>query len=262
LIFAWEGFLLHHPDDWAPTTLSGDRGAGYVRIDSGGRLALQIRWKHSPNEVDLDARLESYFSSLRQGFAKNKQAFEPHVTRHGDRRVYKYSGGLQGKGVLFRDNDDSRVFFLELTSTSRNDRMLNTLSDIEASFEIGEERWAVLGLDVTLPGRLKMERKSFLSGKTLLQLSGRGVRVEAERWGFGDQLVAKHGLVEWARSAMAMPSATATEGEDAVALYTKGSLTSAPKYAVVKHQRERNQLSAVKVWTKRNDWRPMWDWLK
>ena len=261
MTFAWEGFSLEHPEDWAPVALTGKREEGYVRIASGSKLSLQVRWKDAPGTVDLDARLESYFEKLRQGFTKEKQPFSSRVTLGDLRREYKYSGGVQGRGVLLHVPEDGRVFFLELTTTARSDRPLQAFREIDSSFHAGEERWAVLGLDVRLPRPLKVERKTFLSGKTVLNLVGKGVRVEAQRWGFGNELVEKHGLAEWAKAAATMPKAEVVESEGAVALYQRGTWVCAPTYAIVKHQEDRNQLAVLKVWSRRSEWRPMWDWL-
>jgi hypothetical protein len=257
LIFAWEGFSLRHPDDWAPVTITGGRSEGYVRIASTGKLACQVRWKHASSAPDLSRRLETYLDRLRADARKAKGKLETHTETEPDALSYQYGGFANGRGRIFYDAATQRVFFVELTST-KADRLGTPFRDIESSFETGPERWAVLGLDFTLPGELKVERKNFLSGRTTLVLGNRGVTVEAQRWGFGEQLAAKHGLTPWSMAALEMKGAAVFEQEDRVALERTGIF---PTYGLVKLQKEQNQIVTLKVKTRSPEWRPTWDWL-
>ncbi len=262
LIFAWEGFSLEHPDDWAPVSISGGRKEGYLRLGSSGRLALQVRWKSAADAANLNQKLDNYLDRLRSDAKKAKQTFRADADAEAQGvATYKYSGSAYGRGAIFFSERAQRVFFLELTS-SKNDSLLPVFRQIFSSFSAGErERWAVLGIDLTLPNVLKVERKEFLSGKTTLALKGTGVTVEAQRWGFAEELVRKHGLSSWAIAALAMPKAVVKETEGGVSLFQPGVLWTAPTYALAVLQTEWNQLATLKVTTKLAEWRPQWDWL-
>ena len=258
IAFAWEAFSLLHPDDWAPVTITGDRKEGYIRLASTGRLSCQVRWKESAKAGNLEDKLESYFGKIRTDARRAKSKLENHVEVEGDALSYQYSGFAHGKGKLFHDPVTSRVFFLEVTST-KADRLGTPFKAIEDSFETGPERWAVLGLDLRLPGQLKVEKKVFLSGRTQLILGGQRVTVDAQRWGFGEQLVAKHGFANWARAALDLRHAAATETDIGVVLELP-SLLRGHSYALAKLQPERNQIVTVKVRTRKEHWRPTWEW--
>ena len=256
--FAWESFSLLHPDDWAPVTITGNRKEGYVRLASTGRLSCQVRWKEADKAGNLEERLETYLGKIRADARKAKSKIETHSEPDGDGLGYQYSGYAHGKGRLFHDTKTWRVFFLEVTST-KADRLGAPFKAIEDSFETGKERWAVLGLDVMLPGYLKVEKKTFLSGRTQLILGGQGAVVDAQRWGFGEQLLAKHGFANWARAALEMEKAAVLEADAGIALELPNILRG-PSYALAKLLPELNQIVSIKVRTRKPEWRPSWEW--
>ncbi len=256
--FAWESFSLLHPDDWAPVTISGNRKEGYIRLASTGRLSCQVRWKEAEKAGNLEERLNNYLDKIKGDARKAKSKIETHFEASGDALSYQYSGYAHGKGKLFHDTKTWRVFFLEVTST-KSDRLGTPFKAIEDSFDTGGERWAVLGLDLRLPGYLKVEKKIFLSGRTQLMLGGKGVIIDAQRWGFGEQLLAKHGFADWARAALDMPKAAVTAGENSIVMELP-SVLKGRSYALAKLQPELNQIVSVKVRTRKKEWRPSWDW--
>jgi hypothetical protein len=137
--------------------------------------------------------------------------------------------------------------------------MLSQCRSIADSFRCGErDRWALHGLDVVLPARLKVERTVLEAGHSRLDLAAKGVSIRAERWGFGEQLVAKHGLSSWAREALALKKAQVEESENRVRLSRTGL---APTEALVELQPSRNQLTCLVVRSRKKQWRPEWDWI-
>lgn len=258
MIFGWEGFWFSHPDDWAPATLSGTRKEGYAGLASPGRIACQVRWKFSPEAGDLEKRLDTYFARLRKDAIKAKTKFDSGQEASGRGLRYFYSAGTNGKGSIFYDEATQRVFFVELFSP-KNDRLGTPLKEVLDSFGTGRERWAVFGMDVTLPGPLKLEKKVFLSGKSALMLGGRGTSVELQRWAFGRQLMDRHGLEPWTRAALSMKSATAEVGDGRISLTRPSAVM--PTHALAAFQAETNQLVTIKVRSRQAKWRPQWDWL-
>ena len=58
--FAWHGFRLEHPDEWAPAHLAGGWREGYVRLESSSRVALHVRWQRVRSPGDLALKLVPY----------------------------------------------------------------------------------------------------------------------------------------------------------------------------------------------------------
>ena len=80
----------------------------------------------------------------------------------------------------------------------------------------------------------------------------------AERWGFGEQIIARHPFREWAMDALEMPKAEVEECETGLRL-SKGGLK--PTYAIAAVQVERNQIVLIKSSSRDESRRPQWDWL-
>jgi hypothetical protein len=264
LVFGWQGFSLEHPDDWGPVTLTGTRKEGYVRITSPGRLGLQIRWKEAAGPGELKPRLFSYFDRLARDAKRAKVEFRREHEEDGERLTYRYNGTVHARGALFFSPPCGRVFFLEVVS-SRNESFLVPFRQMLGSFQsFGQqplETWSVLGLQVHLPPGLLVEKRQFLAGRTQLMLSKRGVQVLADRWGFGEQLIQKHGLEAWAAAALAMPRPEIKEEGCGLRLVQKGSLLKPRREALVMLDIDQNQITTLTVASRQSQWRPQWDWL-
>ncbi len=260
--FAWQGFQLDHPDDWAPAVLTGNRSEGYVRIASTTRFSLQIRWKKADKAPDLSVKLTPYLDKLAKDTRRAKVAWSQEVEELDGKSVYRYQGIDQGRGMLFWSEPCKRVFFLEATA-GRKDGLLPTFRDLVQGFAsegpAERERWAVLGLDVLLPSGLDVEGRKFQTGRTQLLLASKKLKIAAERWGFGLQLAGRHGLHDWVRAVAQVPRAEALLVEDdRVELFAKSMLKQ--EHVLAELDREHNQIQWVKV-TSRSGERASWEWL-
>lgn len=263
MTFAWYGFAIEHPEDWAPVTLTGARQEGYVRIASPGRHSLQVRWKAPNTDVDLSGVLASYLDRLASDAKRAKAEFRSHVDQEESKLTYRYSSSTFGRGAILKSESCGRVFFLESIS-SKNDSLLPTFRKLLDSFSTGTERelWALYGLNLRLPKGLTVERKTLQAGRTLLVLNSKKTTIEAQRWGFAEQLVAKHGLEPWARSMLELPKAEGFETDDGIQFSQPGTMLRPPVLAMAKVQPDRNQIATVKVATRDEEWRPQWDWFE
>lgn len=255
--FGWYGFRLEHPDDWAPATLSGGREEGYARLASTDTISGQIRWKTTKSSSDLTAILDSYFARLSRDAKKQRVSLNTFSEPSEDRIDYRWSAKGQGSGSLIFSLTDSRAFFIEASATN-NRSVQGPHRQILASFSAeaeNSELWAVFGLEVKLPKGLQVVKQTFQSGRTRLEFRHRKATIVAERWGFGEQILARHTFQQWATSAMDIPKATIEE--------TTGGLTLTAKnvHGIAQFQSERNQIVTVRVTSKSAEWRPAWDWL-
>jgi len=261
LAFAWEGLALDVNEDWAPTTISGKREAGYVKLGDGSHRAIQIRWQQIRGTVDLESRLRTYLKKLDGDSRKQKVAlsYELEPTENGI--AYRYQGAFSGRGFASAEIDPKRVVFAEVSS-NRSERLSNQhrklLSTLRSCTSEENELWSVLGLTVKLPLGCIPAKREFVSGKTrvIWRLDRSGI--EAQRWGLAAQLLAKHTLAEWAQSVTRLPVVSATE--DHAVLESK-SWYGARQMAVVRYQEDRNQLTLVQVSSRRESLRPNEAWI-
>lgn len=264
MTFGWQGFTLEHPEDWGPTSLTGARREGYARLSSPGRLAFQLRWKQVKSPGDLRERLNAYLDSLERDAKRAKTPFRRESEAQEERLIYRYSGVHHGRGALFYSEACGRIVFLEVVST-QNDSLLTPFRQLLASFRSeggeGRETWAVLGLRVRLPKGLIVDRRQFQAGRTRLSLHLGRVQVDANRWGFAEQLVQRHGLEAWARGALEMPGAESAMEPEGLRLREPGGLLKPRREALALVDYERNQITTLAVAGRSEEWRPEWDWL-
>ncbi len=261
MTFAWYGFALEHPEDWAPVTLTGARKEGYVRIASPGRQSIQIRWKASAHEVDLSSVLSNYLEKLSRDAKAAKDDFTSDIEETSDRIRYQYSSATCGRGAIFRSSKSGRVFFIEAISSKANS-LLPLINKVLDTFTMDTEpeSWALFGLHLRLPVGLEVDKKVLQAGRTQIDLASKKTKIEAQRWAFAEQLTAKHGLEPWARSLLAMPNAVAETSPLGIRFEQPGTFLRPPVAALVTVQPERNQISTVKVTTREANWGPNWNW--
>ncbi len=257
--FAWQGFQIKHPEDWAPALVSGSRQEGYVRIASPDAASFQIRWKDIKRNADLLRSLDEYLSRLAKDARKLKTKFSSQVEQVDGQWRYKWSGAGNGKGAVFEAG--GRVFFLEASSTS-NKSIQTPFRDLHQSFRLAEgptELWSLFSLSVRLRPGLLVDKQVFHSGRTRVEWRDRQGRIIAERWGFGEQILAKHTFEEWAKSSIGMPKAKVKEVAQGLELET--SRLFLKTYGLAKFDADLNQLTTLKVVCRSAKGRPSWDWL-
>lgn len=259
MTFAWQGFQIDHPDDWAPALISGNRQEGYARIASPEAISYQVRWKQSKKNTDLRRTLDEYLARLARDAKKLKTKFKSEVEPATSSIEYRWAGAGNGKGILIQAED--RTFFLEASSTSSRS-VQSHFRDLAHSFKTHNEKleqWSVFGLSVNLPKGFMVEKHLFQSGRTRIEWRDRSTRVTAERWGFGEQILARHAFEQWAMDSMAMPKATIVEVDRGLELSKEKFLLKT--YGLATADVDRNQLVTLKVTCRSAKWRPSWDWL-
>lgn len=260
--FGWQGFGFPIPPDYAPLTLTGNRREGYARLGSAGRLNIQIRWRTMQGKVKLKTALETYFDKLKRDSKKAKEKFTSDIEEGGDSLLYKYNGAGQGRGKILISEASKRLLFIEVVG-SRKDQLLPTFRLVDSGLhDYGKDEWEVwslLGLKFRSPVQLTLERKLMQAGRTQLVFGARSLRLEADRWGFGEQLIKKHGLAAWAMAALKIGLEPSVSEEAHVEFAPSGFLK--PTSAVVRYDEDLNQITTLKAITRNPKRRPAWDWL-
>jgi hypothetical protein len=259
LTFAWQGFEINHPEDWAPALISGRRDEGYVRIASPEVLSYQVRWKSSKKGSELRRSLDEYLRKLERDARKLKVKFQSRVEPAGADYLYQWSGAGNGKGIL--QERSGRTFFLEASSTSGKS-VASQFRELESGFTLGDgstERWSAFGLALQLRAGLNVDKQVFQSGRTRIEWSDRTGKIVAERWGFGEQILGRHRFEDWAREILAMGKATGTESSQGWEFVQKSPLRLI--CGLAKFESEKNQIVTVKSTSRTDEGKARWDWL-
>jgi len=260
-LFAWEGFSFTHPEDWSPVSLTGARAQGYARLQGPGRIGCQVRWQKAPKKLDLDLALDNYFKLLEKDASRAKFKLRTERKLENGQLIYRWVGTTQGRGAIL--SSDGRLFILEVVG-GRSDSLLPISNSIVESFRslpAEMECWSLFGMHVRLPRGISPISKSLQSGRTWLTFRPKGVTIEAGRYAFGNELVAKHGLEPWARAALNMPHANAETEGHCLVLTAPPKALRPPSKALVRLDVENNQLLIVRSSSKSPKWNPQWEWL-
>lgn len=245
---AWQGFRLEHPEGWVPAHLAGNRREGYLRIDSSARTALHIRWKSVRRPGDLALMLVPYERRLASDARGARLPFLSEHEWDGTSFVYRWTGRGQGRGYLFLAPGCGRVFFLE-ASGGPTDELQDRAHDARQSFASGPdgdvEPWALFGLDVQIPLGYTLGRHHLQPERARLEWRHKRCRLVAERWAFGSQLVAKHGLEPWARTVLGMPGGEVAASQFGLELTSRDAKGLKPRHALVRFDPARNQLTTL-----------------
>jgi len=215
-----------------------------------------------PRKVHLRSALDAYFEKLRRDAKRAKQPFNSEFEGKEGSLCYRYMAHGQGRGKLMVSEPSNRLLFLEVVG-ARKDQLLPTFRLVEAGLvDYGRDEWEVwslLGLRFRSPVPLTLERKLLQAGRTQLCFRARSLRLIADRWGFGEQLIQKHGLQSWAQAALGLNGAPEQSDESRIAFGPKGWLN--PVSAIVQYDAARNQIIALKATSRNPNRRPSWDWL-
>ena len=260
-LFAWEGFSFTHPEDWSPVSLTGARAQGYARLQGPGRTGCQVRWQKAPKKPDLELALDNYFKLLERDASRAKLKLRTERKLEDDRLVYRWVGATQGRGAILSSAE--RLFILEVVG-GPSDSLLPYTNAVVESFQCDSEElecWSLFGMCVRLPSGLSPISKSLQTGRTWLTFRPRGATLEAGRYAFGAELVAKHGLEPWARAALSMRAAKAEGDDNRLALMTPPKVLKPRSKALIRLDEENNQLLIIRSTAKSPKWTPEWQWL-
>jgi hypothetical protein len=240
-------------DDWRPAVLAGDYSQGYVRLDGEREDIFQIRWHAVKRATDLNRRVLSYFSSLERAAKRRKNEFWGEMTDASAAIEFEWRAGPKGYGRLWFDEETRRVFILERSGRSQ-DSFKRPFREAAAEFEThsgARAPWAILGLSLSLPASFRLRRFKLLSGRSEFEFRTKGCSLRAERWAFAEQLIARHGLQEWAVQVSRMKHVEESNS-------TRVWLTARKSTALVSWNREENQLTMIRaVHSKGRE--PQWD---
>lgn len=231
-----------------------------MRLESGADLIFQARWKMGKRPESLNRRALDYLGGLEKGARRRRLPFTCEVNPTNAATDFHWHSEHKGYGRALFDSLSSRTFLIELSGPKQKS-FKREARDMISGFQVPDRdtlRWELLDLRVELPKLFVLGGVGLLSGKVTLNFRRRGWQLVVERWGFAEQLIQKHGLAAWAKSATGLPPVE--ESENRVTLAKAARLHRKPQTAYVDFQREANKLIILRATHPRAD-TPKWDWI-
>lgn len=260
MVFGRYRFSFQHPEDFAPATLSGARAKGFVRLQADADRQIYVRWFPTPkgDVSGLSGVLRSELDRLGKQAKRRNERFTTNLEDAGGILRFGFSGSQFFAGFGLTTARQTYVIAATGKTTTAARRLADSLIE---SFDADAERdrWAMLGLDVSTPGQLRVMDQTLLSGRTTLTLGGRGVKVKLERWALAKQILDRHELDEWGRATLGLSHATVEEVERGVSL-SQSTWFGATTTALLDVDAERNQIQLIQSTSRHAQWKPTWDW--
>ncbi len=259
--FAWQGVSLSLTDYWRPERITGTWDDGYLSFAGERDDHLQIRWNRAKAPKELNRRVLTYFSKLEAGARKRKEAFRSNLEMldAGDCE-FEWHAGIKGYGRIGWDAETKRVLFLERSGKGGDSFKREARSFWEglACHASDLVPWSLFGLSVSVPHTARLHSFKALSGHITFKFGCRGLSVQAERWGFGNQLVGSKGLVNWAKAVFG--NLRVEEQQEGVLLYKRMPFGK-KKTVFVKHEAEHNRIISLAC-VHNSNYLPSENWLK
>lgn len=204
-LIGWQGILVNVPDNWDLTGFSGDDQTGYVRIDDGEEMAVEVKWATEPmprkkNEVlkkpDVEVRRESYFRLLKKGAKKKKmdvstkETDAPKVVLRPERTAtgFTWIADRKAFGAVWHCDTCRRTVIVQvLGSPSGKGSFGTTAEAVLGSMRChGDDpdwrTWALYDLQTEVPSAYRLESQELMNVYLRLTFTQKTARLTVEQW--------------------------------------------------------------------------------
>jgi hypothetical protein len=204
-LIGWQGLLVNVPDAWDLTGFSGDDQTGYVRIDDGEEMAVEVKWATEPlprkkNEVvkkpDVEVRRESYFRLLKKSAKKKKldvstkETDAPKVVLRPERTAtgFTWVADRKALGTVWHCDICRRTVIAQvLGSPSGKGAFGTTAEAVLGSLRChGDDplwkTWALYDLQTQVPSDYRLESQELMNVYLRLTFAQKTARLTVEQW--------------------------------------------------------------------------------
>ena len=188
----------------------GDARKGSFILDDGEALRLQVSWEHVRKRVPVERLVERLLAKLGKRNRRGKAEIEirrnvPDVTVPGrEGECFELVGGSSTYVMLSRCKRCDRVVVMQVTFLPGEDgepvvrELFRSVTDHPVR---GWVRWAVFGLDFSVPERFELHFADLQAGKISLGMVHGDLELKAVRVSLAELLTRDKGLDGWFREA-------------------------------------------------------------
>lgn len=204
-LIGWQGILVNVPDSWDLTGFSGDDQTGYVRIDDGEEMAVEVKWatepaprkkNETPKKPDVEVRRESYFRLLQKSAKKKKMsvttkaADAPRSVLRPERTAtgFTWTADRKATGAVWHCDTCRRTVIAQvLGSPSGKGSFGSTAEAVLGSLRChGDDpewrTWALYDLQTQVPSSYRLESQELMNVYLRLTFAQKTARLTVEQW--------------------------------------------------------------------------------
>lgn len=204
-LIGWQGLLVNVPDTWDLTGFSGDDQTGYVRIDDGEEMAVEVKWatepkprkkKEADKKPDVTVRRESYFRLLEKSAKKKKMevstrdtdapksVLRPERTATG----FTWVADRKAVGAVWHCDTCRRTVIAQVLGSPSGKSAFGTtaeavLGSLRCHGDDPEWRtWALYDLQTQVPSSYRLESQELMNVYLRLTFAQKTARLTVEQW--------------------------------------------------------------------------------
>lgn len=210
-IRAWEGTLLHVPQEWDIAAISGDRKQGYMRLDDVENMPrVEVKWQAASGFVDIENVVDSYLKDLKKKRNKGEPEIETdrdcavvskRQMRKTDLNCFAWEGGeFNGWGAAWYCEDCERVMVIQVMTRpdeKGEEIAREVIGTMEDHPRDGWIAWSTYGLQMEAPERFELSDQKLMAGLIELHFANRGEQIVGARWGMANVALKNKSLEEW-----------------------------------------------------------------
>jgi len=213
-IRAWEGTLLHVPEDWDIAAISGDRNQGYMRLDDVENMPrVEVKWQKASGFVNVESVVDGYLNDLKKKRKKGEPEIETdrdcavvskRQMRKTDLNCFAWEGGeTNGWGAAWYCDDCERVMVIQVMTRPEEkgeEIAREVIGTIEDHPRDGWIVWSTYGLQMEAPERFELSDQKLMAGLIELRFANRGEEIASARWGMANVALKTKSLAKWAEA--------------------------------------------------------------
>jgi hypothetical protein len=203
----WHGIAFDVPEDWSPDQVTGDYANGYLRVEDGTHVRLELRWETAGRRIAPAATLvDNYLKQARKKIGR--RIGEPTIDRgrtvkelaRHDHEAFTWRGGFHAHGLLLVAAESRRIVHLRVFfEEGREDKALarRIFGSLRAEARDGYDEWGAFGFRFEVASRWKLEQSSMRTGCLQFVFRAAAHELEVARVSLADLLLRKSPLEKW-----------------------------------------------------------------
>ena len=201
--FGWGGISFLKPADWQLSHIEGKDKKGYAVLDDGISCRIQLRWKKTGGDVDVDK-----IASRQTKILEKKSEVEAGGARITDCN----KGNLKGKKLRFNSAGSETFYYILQCKECRQvillgvfgsegEKIADTCAGILKSLQDhgsnDKMMWAVFGYKLMVPSRFVLREHHLRSGDLTFAFSDGKRSVFFHKLGLANMLLKNRSIKEW-----------------------------------------------------------------
>ncbi|MFC1672039.1 hypothetical protein ACFL01_02765 [Planctomycetota bacterium] len=200
-LFAWKGICVTLPRGWAPAMIQDKGKSGYVRIEDREAVRMELRWNmmqpgystsvdRTIEEATRNAKKAGENIAIRRDLSWKvpREMGGEFFSIGGDWNAYYLLATRGDMGVYLRVMGEPGE---DITAVARE-----TLESLRLSAG-ARTKWAVFGLEASLPAEYEVGKHSFVTGHICLDFASGINKLTLNRYSLADSALGDKSLEEW-----------------------------------------------------------------